>query len=329
MGIFRKAATALVGAALVVTSVQAQTAAPGADWSGKVIKIVVPFAPGGSTDLIARQIAQDLGERLKASVVVDNRPGAGGTVGSEWVARQPADGTTLLMGSVSTHAVAPSIYAKLPYDPARDFSPMTMVATIPNVLVVRTEARVNTLKEFVEQSRKPQSGFSFASNGQGTSNHLAMELLKTATGLEAVHVPYKGSGPALTDTVAGHVTTMMDVVMTSAPYVKGGKLKALAVTSPTRSAMLPDVPTVAEAGYPGFEAMVWFGLFAPAGMPAPVADRMSRELIAIIKSKKMSDYLIAQGAQPSGMPPADFAKVIRDDIAKWHKVATSAGIKPE
>lgn len=329
MGIIWKAATALVGAALAVSGVQAQPAAAGPDWSGKIIKIVVPFAPGGSTDLIARQIAQDLGERLKASVVVDNRPGAGGTVGSDWVARQPADGTTLLMGSVSTHAVAPSLYAKLPYDPSRDFTPMTLVATIPNVLVVRTEARVNSLKEFVEQSRKPQSGFSFASNGQGTSNHLAMELLKTATGLEAVHVPYKGSGPALTDTVAGHVTTMMDVVMTSAPYVKGGKLKALAVTSPTRSAMLPDVPTVAEAGYPGFEAMVWFGMFAPGGMPAATADRMSRELIAIIKSKKMSDYLLAQGAQPSGLAPAEFAKFVRDDTAKWHKVATSAGIKPE
>jgi len=327
MGIFQKTAIVLAGVVLVASNVQAQPAE--GDWSGKVIKLVVPFAPGGSTDLITRQIAQALAERLKASVVVDNRPGAGGTLGSAWVAKQPADGTTLLMGSVSTHAVAPSIYAKLPYDPARDFTALTQVATIPNVMVVRPEVRVNNLEEFVELSRKQDSGYTFASNGQGTSNHLAMELLKTATGLQAVHVPYKGSGPALTDTVAGHVTTMMDVVMTSYPYIKGGKLKALAVTSPVRSPMLPEVPTVAEAGYPSFEAMVWFGLFAPPAMPSAVTERLSRELIAIIKSKKISDYLLAQGAQPTALPPADFAKVIRDDIAKWHKVAINAGIKPE
>ena len=304
---------------------QAQT-----DWPhGKVIKLIVPFVPGGSTDLVARQIAQDLGERIKATVIVDNRPGAGGTIGSEWVARQPPDGNTLLLGTVSTHAVAPSIYPRLAYDPSRDFTPLTVLATIPNVVVVRADLPVANLKEFVAASRKPEANFSFASNGNGTSNHLAMELLKTSTGLKAVHVPYKGSGPALTDTAAGHVTTMADVVMTSLPYIKSGKLRPLAVTSATRSPLLPEVPTVAESGYPGFEAMVWFGLFAPPKMAPALAEKLSREIIAVVQSKKMSDYLIAQGAMPSGISPAEFARLIRDETAKWHKVTAAAGVQPE
>jgi tripartite-type tricarboxylate transporter receptor subunit TctC len=321
----RRALFGLMCFCFAASAAQAQS-----DWpNGKLVKLVVPFAAGGSTDLVARQVAQDLGERLKTSVIVDNRPGAGGTVGSEYVARQPADGSVILMGSVSTHAVAPSIYAKLPYDPVKDFTPLTIVATIPNVMVVRSDLPVSSLKELVAASRKTDANYSFASNGTGTSNHLAMELLKTTTGMNAVHVPYKGSGPALTDTVAGHVTTMMDVVMTSQPYIKGGKLRALAVTSPTRSPMLPDVPTVAESGYPGFEAMVWFGLFAPPRMAPALAERISREIIAVVQSKKMSDYLVAQGALPSGISPAEFAKVIREETVKWHKVAVAAGVQPE
>jgi tripartite-type tricarboxylate transporter receptor subunit TctC len=295
----------------------------------KIIKLVVPFAPGGSTDLIGRQIAQELGDRLKATVVVENRPGAGGTLGSLWVAQQPPDGRVILLGSVSTHAVAPSIYAKLKYDPLRDFTPLTNVATIPNVLIVRSGVPAATLKDFVALSREPGAGISFASNGQGTSNHLAMELLKSATGLHAVHVPYKGSGPALTDTVAGHVSTMMDVVMTSYPYITDGKLRPLAVTSLTRSPMLPNVPTVAESGYPGFEAVVWFGLFAPPKMDPAMADRISRELVAVIRGKKLSDYLLQQGAQPAANGPADFVKMIREDIPKWARVAAAAGVQPE
>jgi tripartite-type tricarboxylate transporter receptor subunit TctC len=299
------------------------------DWPPKVIRLVVPFAPGGSTDLLARQIAQEFGERIKASVIVDNRPGAGGTVGSEWVSQQPADGSVLLLGTVSTHAVAPSIYAHLRYDPLKDFTPLTNVATIPNVMVVSTSIPAHNLKEFIALAKRPGANFSYASNGLGTSNHLAMELLKAATGLPAVHVPYKGSGPALTDTVAGHVTTMMDVVMTSYPYIKGGKLRPLAVTSLTRSPMLPDVPTVAESGYPGFEAVVWFGLFAPPKMNPALAERISRELVAVIRGKKVSDFLLSQGAQPAANGPAEFTSLIRSEIPKWAKVANAAGIQPE
>jgi tripartite-type tricarboxylate transporter receptor subunit TctC len=305
-------------------------AQPGsADWPPKLIKLVVPFAAGGSTDLLARKIAEELAQRVKATVIVDNRPGAGGTLGSEWVSQQPADGSVLLMGSVSTHAVAPSLYANLRYDPLKDFTPLTNVATTPNVLVVRSELPVTSLKDLVALSRKPGSSFSYASNGQGTSNNLAMELLKSATGLQAVHVPYKGSGPALIDTVAGHVTTMMDVVGTSYPYIKSGKLRPIAVTTLARSPMLPDVPTVAESGYTGFDATVWFGLFAPPKMNPALAERISSELVAVIRGKKVSDFLASQGAQSAANGPADFTKMIRADIPKWAKVARDAGIRPE
>ncbi len=325
----RPAAILLALAASAFATLAPAQAQPAPEWPPKMIKMVVPFAAGGSTDLLARQIAQELGERLKTSVVVDNRPGAGGTVGSEWVMQQPADGSVILMGSVSTHGVAPSLYAKLRYDPERDFTPLTMVGTTPNVMVVRTELPVNNLKDFIAHTRKPGANISYASNGQGTSNHLAMELLKTVTGLQAVHVPYKGSGPALTDTVAGHVGTMMDVVGTSLPYIKSGKLRPLAVTSTTRSPSLPDVPTVAEAGFPGFEAVVWFGLFAPPKMAPALQDRLSKELIATIRGKKLTEYLASQATVPSGITPAEFARVVHEEVAKWRKVAAAAGIQPE
>jgi tripartite-type tricarboxylate transporter receptor subunit TctC len=301
----------------------------GADWPPKLVKLVVPFAAGGSTDLLARKIAEELAQRVKTTVIVDNRPGAGGTLGSEWVSQQPADGSVLLMGSVSTHAVAPSLYANLRYDPLKDFTPLTNVATTPNVLVVRNDLPAASLKDLVALSRKPGNSFSYASNGRGTSNNLAMELLKSATGMQAVHIPYKGSGPALLDTVAGHVTTMMDVVGTSYPYIKGGKLRPIAVTTRTRSPMLPDVPTVAESGDPGFDATVWFGLFAPPKMNPALAERISGELVASIRGKAVSDFLASQGAQPAANGPADFTRMIREDIAKWAKVARDAGIQPE
>ncbi|MDF3887806.1 Bug family tripartite tricarboxylate transporter substrate binding protein [Cupriavidus basilensis] len=311
---------------LLLGSTSAHAQAP---WPAKVIRLVVPFAAGGSTDLIARKIAEDLGERVKGTVVVENRPGAGGTVGSEFVARQPADGYTILMGSVSTHAVAPSLFAKLPYDPLKDFTPLTMVATIPNVLVVNNAVPAGNMKEFVGLLKREPGKYAFASNGQGTSNHLAFELFKSTAGVSLTHVPYKGSGPAMADLIGGHVNSMMDVVMTSYGYIKGGKLKPIAVTSLTRSPMLPEVPTVAESGYPGFEAIVWFGLFGPPNMPPEIAGRLSRELMAVMHDKKMSAYLTEQGAQPSGMSPAEFTQFIRADMAKWHKVAVAAGIKPE
>ncbi|QRQ85011.1 Bug family tripartite tricarboxylate transporter substrate binding protein [Cupriavidus oxalaticus] len=298
-------------------------------WPAKPVRLVVPFAAGGSTDLIARKIAEELGERIKGTVIVENRPGAGGTVGSEYVARQAGDGYTILMGSVSTHAVAPSLFARLPYDPIKDFTPLALVATIPNVLVVNNTMPVSNMKDFVGLIKREPGKFAFASNGNGTSNHLAMELFKATAGVSLTHVPYKGSGPAMADLLGGHVNSMMDVVMTSYSYVRNGKLKPIAVTSLTRSPLLPNVPTVAESGYPGFEAIVWFGLFGPANMPADIAGRLSRELAAVLQGKKMTAYLTEQGAQPSPMSAAEFSQFIRKDMAKWHTVAVAAGIKPE
>ncbi|CAB3733446.1 hypothetical protein LMG26690_05026 [Achromobacter animicus] len=298
-----------------------------AAWPDKVIRIVVPFAAGGSTDLVARKIAEGLGQRLNANVIVENRPGAGGTVGTEFVARQPADGYTILMGSVSTHGSAPCIYSKLPYDAVKDFTPLTVVATIPNVLSVNQSVPANTLQEFVTLLKKEPEKYSFASNGQGTSNHLAAELFKSTAGVSMVHVPYRGSGPALIDLVGGQVNMMMDVVMTSYPYIKDGKIKALAVTSPQRSSMLPDVPTVAESGYPGYEAMVWFGMLAPANMPEPLRTKLTDGLVQTLHAPAMKTYLEQQGAQVSDVAGPAFGAMIKDEINKWCQVVKKAGIR--
>lgn len=294
--------------------------------SDKVIRIVVPFAAGGSTDLIARKVAEGLGGKLGANVIVENRPGAGGTVGTEYVARQPADGYTILMGSVSTQGSAACIYSKLPYDPIKDFTPLTVVATIPNVLVVNQSVPARSLREFVALLKQDPSAYSFASNGQGTSNHLAAELFKSTAGVSMVHVPYRGSGPALIDLVGGQVSMMMDVVMTSYPYIQDGKIRALAVTSPARSPMLPDVPTVAESGYPGYEAMVWFGMLAPAGLPEAIRKPLTQRLVEVLHGPVLKPYLEQQGAQVSDVAGPAFSAMIKDEVVKWCKVADKAGI---
>ncbi|CAB3824147.1 Bug family tripartite tricarboxylate transporter substrate binding protein [Achromobacter denitrificans] len=321
-GLLRSCCRIAAGAALFAAAGSASAA-----WPDKVIRIVVPFAAGGSTDLIARKVAEGLGQRLSANVIVENRPGAGGTVGTEYVARQPADGYTILMGSVSTHGSAPCVYSKLPYDAVKDFTPLTVVATIPNVMSVNKSVPADNLKDFVALLKKEPEKYSFASNGQGTSNHLAAELFKTTAGVSIVHVPYRGSGPALIDLVGGQINMMMDVVMTSYPYIKDGKIKALAVTSPQRSAMLPDVPTVAEAGYPGYEAMVWFGMLAPANVPEPLRQKLTDGLVQTLHAPAMKTYLEQQGAQVSDVSGPAFGTMIKDEISKWCKVVKQAGIQ--
>lgn len=320
-GLIRNCCRIAAGSALLAAAATASAA-----WPDKVIRIVVPFAAGGSTDLIARKVGEGLGQRLGANVIVENRPGAGGTVGTEYVARQPADGYTILMGSVSTHGSAPCVYSKLPYDAVKDFTPLTVVATIPNVMSVNQSVPASNLQEFVALLKKEPEKYSFASNGQGTSNHLAAELFKTTAGVSMVHVPYRGSGPALIDLVGGQINMMMDVVMTSYPYIKDGKIKALAVTSPQRSSMLPDVPTVAEAGYPGYEAMVWFGMLAPAGLPEPVRQKLTDGLVQSLHAPAMKAYLEQQGAQVSDVAGPAFGSMIKDEISKWCQVVKKAGI---
>lgn len=321
-GLLRSCCRIAAGVALFAAAGTASAA-----WPDKVIRIVVPFAAGGSTDLVARKIAEGLSQRLGANVIVENRPGAGGTVGTEYVARQPADGYTILMGSVSTHGSAPCVYSKLPYDAVKDFTPLTVVATIPNVMSVNQFVPANNLQEFVALLKKEPEKYSFASNGQGTSNHLAAELFKSTAGVSMVHVPYRGSGPALIDLVGGQINMMMDVVMTSYPYIKDGKIKALAVTSPQRSAMLPDVPTVAESGYPGYEAMVWFGMLAPANMPEPLRTKLTDGLVQTLHAPAMKTYLEQQGAQVSDVAGPAFGSMIKDEISKWCQVVKKAGIR--
>ncbi|CAB3640470.1 tripartite tricarboxylate transporter substrate binding protein [Achromobacter marplatensis] len=321
-GLIRSCCRIAAGVALFAAAGSASAA-----WPDKVIRIVVPFAAGGSTDLIARKVAEGLGQRLSANVIVENRPGAGGTVGTEYVARQPADGYTILMGSVSTHGSAPCVYSKLPYDAVKDFTPLTVVATIPNVMSVNQSVPANTLPEFVALLKKDPEKYSFASNGQGTSNHLAAELFKTTAGVSMVHVPYRGSGPALIDLVGGQINMMVDVVMTSYPYIKDGKIKALAVTSPQRSPMLPDVPTVAESGYPGYEAMVWFGMLAPAGLPEPLRAKLTDGLVQTLHAPAMKTYLEQQGAQVSDVAGPAFGTMIKDEISKWCQVVKKADIR--
>ena len=300
------------------------------DWPAKPVRIIVPFAAGGSTDLVARQMAQLLQKKSGQTVIVENRAGAGGLLGAQYAKTQPADGYTLLLGTVSTHSVAPSIYAKMPYDPLKDFEPLNLIATVPNLVVVNPgKVKAGTLREFAQAAKVQPQGFSFGSSGKGSSNHLATESLMAALGAPAVHVPYKGSNPALMDTLAGNVEFMLDVVMTSVQYVKTGQVKALAVTSRQRIAMLPDVPTVAESGYPGFEAIGWFALFAPSGTPPALRDRAAAELAAIVKGKEMSGYLESQGAIPSGIAGEAFRKFIVEDTAHWKRVAEAAGLKPE
>ncbi|WMD19199.1 tripartite tricarboxylate transporter substrate binding protein [Achromobacter seleniivolatilans] len=320
-GLTRSCCRIAAGTALLAVAASASAA-----WPEKVIRIVVPFAAGGSTDLIARKVAEGLGQRLSANVIVENRPGAGGTVGTEYVARQPADGYTILMGSVSTHGSAPCVYSKLPYDAIKDFTPLTVVATIPNVMSVNQSVPANTLPEFVALLKKEPEKYSFASNGQGTSNHLAAELFKSTAGVSMVHVPYRGSGPALIDLVGGQINMMMDVVMTSYPYIKDGKIKALAVTSPQRSAMLPNVPTVAESGYPGYEAMVWFGMLAPAGLPEPLRKTLTDNLVETLHAPAMKTYLEQQGAEVSDVAGPAFGTMIKDEISKWCQVVKKADI---
>jgi len=313
---------ALAGSALVMAG-QASAAWP----TDKVMRLVVPFASGGSTDLVARKVAEGLGKKLGTNVIVENRPGAGGTVGTEYVARQPADGYTILMGSVSTHGSAACIYSRLPYDPVKDFTPLTVVATIPNVVVVNPSVPARTLQEFVALLKKEPDRHSFASNGQGTSNHLAAELFRSVAGVSMVHVPYRGSGPALIDLVGGQVDMMMDVVMTSYPYIRDGRLKALAVTSRERSSMLPDVPTVAEQGYPSYEAMVWFGLLAPAALPEEIRKPLTDSLVEVLHGSELKPYLAQQGALVSEVAGPAFSTMIREEVDKWCKVAEQAGIQ--
>ena len=306
---------------------QAQTA-----WPIKPVRIVVPFAPGGTTDILARVLAPELSKTFGQSFVVDNKAGAGGNIGAEIVAKSPADGHTLLMGTVGTHGINKSLYSKLPYDPQKDFAPITLVAGVPNVMVMNTKRAqalgIASVPDFVRYAKSHPGQLNMASSGNGTSIHLAGELFKARNGIFMTHIPFRGSGPALNDLIGGAVDVMFDNLPSAMPHIQSGTLKAFAVTSAVRSAALPDVPTVAEAGnLPGFEASSWFGLLAPAGTPADVVNRLQQETAKALALPAVKERLQAQGAIPSGNTPADFTKLIDSEITKWASVVKASGAK--
>ena len=295
----------------------------------KPIRLVVPFPAGGTTDILARAAAQKLSEALGQQVVVDNRPGAGGNIGADIVAKSAPDGYTLLMGTVGTHAINPSLYTKMPYDHFKDFVPVVLVAGVPNVLVVTPSLPVNSVQDLIKLAKDKPGQINFASSGSGTSIHLSGELFKTMTGVEMTHVPYKGSSPALTDLMGGQVQLMFDNLPSALPQIRGGKLRALAVTSTKRAPALPDVPTMAESGLPGFEASSWFGVLAPAGTPPAVVTRINTEINKWLQSPEAREQLLGQGAEAAGGSPQQFVAHIRAETEKWAKVVKASGAKAD
>jgi tripartite-type tricarboxylate transporter receptor subunit TctC len=298
-------------------------------YPSKPIRLMVPFPPGGSTDIVARIVAQKLGTQLGQPLVIENRGGAGGTLGTAVVAKAPADGYTLVVGTTSTHVVAPSVYQKLEYDPVRDFAPVSLMAVTPYLLVVHPSVPARSVKELVELMKSQPGKLNYASAGVGSTTHLAMEMLKGASNTYALHIPYNGNGPAGTAVIAGQVEILFGSLPAVLPHAKAGKVRALAVGTPKRSPSLPEVPTVAESGYPGFDASLWLAIMAPAGAPAPVLERLNREVIAAVSAKDTAELLDKNGAEPLTSTPAELAAMIRDGVAKYAKVVRDAGVKPE
>ncbi|AZS80343.1 tripartite tricarboxylate transporter substrate binding protein [Achromobacter spanius] len=320
------AAATLTAIALTLPAAQAQ-----ADYPERDVKIIVPFPAGGTTDIAARVVAAELGKTWNKPVVVDNKAGAGGNVGTAEAARATADGYTLLMGTVSTHAINQSVYSKLPYDPVKDFVPVTLVIPVPNILEVNPKFAdkhgIRTVADLIKYLKANPDSVNMASTGNGTSTHLSGELFQTMTGTRMTHVPYKGSSPALTDVMGGSADLIFDNLPSSMGYIKGGKLRPLAVTTAARSPALPDVPTMAEAGVKGYEASSWFGLLAPAGTPPAIVEKIQRDVAAALQQAPVRAQLQAQGATPSGNTPAQFKQFMAQETAKWAKVVQASGAK--
>ena len=327
---------ALVGIAqvaiLIIAFIGGGEALAQTAWPAKPVKIVVPFAPGGTTDLLARAMATELSKAFPQPVIVENRAGAGGNLGADVVAKSPADGYTLLMGTVGTHGINKSLYSKMPYDPQKDFAPITLVAGVPNVMVMNAEAAkakgIATVKDFIKYAKANPGKLNMASSGNGTSIHLAGELFKSMTGTFMTHIPYTGSGPALLGLLSGNVDVMFDNLPSALPQIRSGKLTGFAVTSAQRSSAIPELPTIEEAGQlKGFDASSWFGLLAPAGTPPDVVSRVQQEVAKALAAPAVKERLLAQGAIPSGNTPQEFAKFIDAEIKKWAPVVKASGAK--
>jgi tripartite-type tricarboxylate transporter receptor subunit TctC len=299
-----------------------------ADWPARPIRFILPFPPGGGTDILGRLIAERLTAGLGQPVVTENRGGAGGNLGAEAAAKSPPDGYTIVLVAPSL-AISPSLYSKLNYDPVKDFAPVSLVATVPNVMITNPSVPAATLREFIALAKSKPGEMNFGSGGSGTSNHLAGELFNIVAGVKLVHVPYKGVNLAMNDVLSGRVQLVFIGIPAAAPHIKAGKLRALALAAPQRSAVLPDVPTADEAGLPKFEVTTWYGILAPAGTPRPVVARLNGELGRIMHSSEMKERLDALATDPVTGTPEEFAELIRREIAKWGEVVREAGLKAD
>jgi tripartite-type tricarboxylate transporter receptor subunit TctC len=295
------------------------------DYPNRPVRLIVTVPPGGAADFIARLVGGKLAESLGQPVLVDNRAGAGGTIATESVARAPADGYTLLQNSITTHGVGPHLYAKLPYDPVKDFAPVTGLALLPLIMAINAELPAKSVDELVRYSKS--HALNFASSGNGGAPHMAAELFKSETGASLTHVPYKGSGPAVADLVGGRVQIMFDAAPSLIQHVKSGKLRVLAAASARRNPLLPEVPTFAELGYPKIAVSLWYGLLAPAGTPRAVVDRLNRETVKALQTAEVRERLLAQGAEPMPGSPEAFSSFMQEESAKWAPIVKQAGVK--
>jgi tripartite-type tricarboxylate transporter receptor subunit TctC len=321
----RAALAALFAYALVMMG----TATAQSNYPAKAIRYVVPFPAGGPLDIVARAIGQELTKSWNQPVIIDNRPGAGGNIGADLVAKAPADGYTILMGAVSTHAINVTLYSKLPYDPIKDFAPVTLITSVPNVLVLHPSVPAKNVKELIALAKARPGQLNFASGSTGSAGHLAGELFKSMAGVEMTHIPYKGAAPAVIDLIAGHVSLMFDNLSSALPNIKSGRIRALAVTTLKRSPLLPQLPTISEAGLRGFDVATWFGIFAPAGTPPDIVARLNNETVRILHTPDMRERLAALGAEPIGDKPDEFAAFIKTEIPKYAKVIKTSGAKAD
>jgi len=317
-----------IGLTAVLALMLATAGASAQGYPTKPIRLVVPYPAGGPLDIMARAIGQKLTEAWKPPVVVDNRAGAGGNIGADFVAKSAPDGYTLLMGAVATHAINPSLYSKIPYDPVKDFAPVALVAQVPNILVVNPAVPAKTVRELIDLARAKPGTLNFGSGSTGSTGHLAGELFNTMAGVKMVHIPYKGAAPATADLLGGQVQLMFDNLASALPNVKAGKLRALAVTTLARSPAIPELPTIAESGLPGFDLTTWFGLLVPAGTPPEIVARLNAEIVRALDAKDMRERLEKMGAEPlSNNTPERFAAFIRSEAAKYARVVKDSGAK--
>ena len=325
----RRPSTAALLAPIALLAAPAAVLAQGSGYPERPVRMLVGFAPGGGADTAARPLAQRLSEVMGQQMVVDNRPGAGGNIATEIAARSVADGYTLLMGTIAALAINPAIYPKLGFDPIRDFAPITNVASSINVLVVHPSVPVKDVKELVALARSRPGGLNYGSSGVGSAGHLAGELMEQMTGARLIHVPYKGGAPAMTALLGGEVQAIFSTAATAIPQMKAGKIRGIAVTTAKRAGMMPDLPTIAEAGVPGYEAVNWWGIIAPAGSPAAVVNRLHKELGSIAQTADMQRRFEAEAVEAVQMSAPEFAQYIERETVKWARVVREAGIKAE